>query len=104
MRRHLIGAVAVLCLLGAVWFKIRPPENEFQAQLESACCRAGALAAVVWLAYTEIRRMPGWFWLALPVLAVILVKWPRYMLYAVPIVVVMAIFKPPPKRRRPTGR
>ena len=99
---HAMGAgiLAVLLLLGALWFRIWPPQGGFQTQLEAACSRAGALAAVIWLAYSDIRRMPAWFWLVLPALAVILVRWPKYILYAVPVMIVLAILKPRSGRPR----
>ena len=102
MRRHLIGILAILLLLGAVWFKIFPPEphQSFLHGLDSACSRAGALAAVIWLAYSEIHRMPAWCWLSLPVLAVVLVKWPKCILYALPVIVIIAVLRPRTGKRR----
>jgi len=94
MRRHLIGILAILLLLGAVYFWIWPPQTSFQDGLNAACSRAGVLAAVVWLAYGEIRRMPAWFWLSLPVLAVVLVKWPKQAVLLIPIIIALAMLRP----------
>jgi hypothetical protein len=99
VRRHLIGIIALLSLLGAVTFWVWPPESAWSGQLEAACWRGGALASMLWLAYADIRRMPAWFWLSLPVLAAILVVRPRRFLYVIPIIVVLAILKPRARRR-----
>jgi len=100
VHRHLIGIIALLLLLGAVAFWIWPPESAWSGELEAACWRGGALAAVLWLAYADIRRMPAWFWLSLPVLIVILAVRPRRFLYVVPIIIALAILKPRARRRR----
>ena len=94
MRRHLIGIIALLLLVGGVVFWIWPPRGSWQGQLEAACWRVGALAAVIWLAYEQVQRMPAWFWVSLPALVVVLAKWPRWFLLAVPIVLALAILKP----------
>jgi hypothetical protein len=99
VRRHLIGIVALMLLLGAVVFWIWPPQGAWSGELEAACWRGGALASILWLAYTDLRRMPAWFWLSLPVLAVILALRPRRFLYVIPIIIVLAILKPRARRR-----
>jgi len=98
MRRHLIGIIAVLLFLGAVYYWIRPPQGSFQTQMEAACWRAGTLAAVLWLAYGEVRRMPAWFWIALPVLCVVLVRWPKQAVFAIPIIIALALLRPRVRR------
>jgi len=99
VRRHLIGIIALLSLLGAVTFWIWPPESAWSGELEAACWRGGALASILWLAYTDLRRMPAWFWLSLPVLVAILVVRPRRFLYVIPFIIALAILKPRARRR-----
>jgi hypothetical protein len=99
VRRHLIGILALLLLLGAGVFWIWPPQGAWSGQLEAACWRGGALASVIWLAYTDVRRMPAWFWLSLPLLTVVLVRWPRRFLYVIPVIIALAILKPQARRR-----
>ncbi len=100
MRRHLIGIIALLLCVGAVYFKFYPPEGGFLVGVESACYRAGALAAVIWLAYGEIHRMPVWFWVSLPLLVIVLAKWPKRLVYLIPIIILLAILKPRVGKRR----
>ena len=102
MRRHLIGIIALLMLLGVVYFRICPPEeaSTWAKQLEAACSRGGALAAVIWLAYVEIHRLPAWIWgLLLAVLVVVAIR-PRTALLAIPMIVVLAILRPRIGRKR----
>jgi hypothetical protein len=103
MRRHILGILAILLLLGGVVFLIWPPgEGEVQIQLESACWRIGACLAALWLAYPDLLRVPRWFWLTLPVLIVILAKWPRLFLLLIPVLILYAIFRPLLVHRSPT--
>ena len=100
MRRHLIGIIAVLSLLGAVACEIWPPQEAWGATLQSGLCRGGVLAAVVWLAYPEIRRMPAWLWsMLLGILVVVAIR-PRTVIVAVPIIIALAILRPRIGRRR----
>ena len=100
MRRHLIGIIALLSLLGAVAFWIWPPQSAFGIQLKAACARGGALAAVVWLAFPDVRRMPAWLWgILLGILVVVAIR-PKAVFLAIPIIIALAILKPRIGRRR----
>ncbi len=100
MRRHLIGIIALLLLIGAVVFWIWPPEGSAGLQLEAACWRVGALMSVLWVAYPQVHHMPVWLWAAIPVLIIILARWPRYFLVAIPVLIALAILKPRTTQRR----
>ncbi len=100
MRRHIIGILAVLLWLGAAWFYLQPPEGSAAAQFEAACWRMGALAAIIWVAYDDIHRMPRWLWgIALLVLVAVAVR-PRLTLLAIPLVVALAVLRPKWGRRK----
>ncbi len=100
MRRHLIGLIAVVLILGAVLFQIWPPTDAAYEGLRAACWRVGALMTVLWLAYPEVARLPAWLVGTIPVLGVILALRPRWLVIAIPIVIALAILKPkpPPKK------
>ena len=84
----------MLSLLGAAVSWIRPPQGAWGAMVQSGFCRGGVLAAVVWLAFPDVRRMPGWLWSVLLAILVVVVIRPRMVFLAVPIIVVLAILKP----------
>jgi hypothetical protein len=94
MRRHLIGVIALLLILGAVGFWIWPPEGAWGIGAEAGCWRLAIVLSVLWLAYPDVRRLPAWFWLLLPALVLILVFRPRWFLAAVPLILLLAILIP----------
>lgn len=100
MRRHLIGIIALLLFLGAVYYWIRPPQGSFQTQMEAACWRVGMLAGALWLAYPMVHRMPAWIWFAIPALVLVLARWPRYFPLAAVVMVALAILKPRAGKRQ----
>jgi hypothetical protein len=102
MRRHAIGILALLLVAGAVFFWIWPPapQDAFAVQSKAACWRMGALLCALWLAYPHVSRIPRWMLMPSLVLLVVLARWPRLLLIAVPIVIVLAILKPRVAPRR----
>jgi hypothetical protein len=92
-RRHVIGLIAlVLLAIGLGGWLLDDPQYK---GIEGVGWRAGALMAVWWLAYKDLRRLPAWLWAAIPVAIVILVKWPQRSLVLIPVVVLaLALFKP----------
>ena len=91
MRRHLVGILAILFLLGGVAFLIWPPSAQYD-QLSSICWHVGPILAALWLAYPDLCRLPGWVLLALPVLAIVLVRWPKFLLMLIPLLIALALF------------
>ena len=100
MRKHLIGIIALVLLSGAVFFWINPPDEGIGFGLEAACWRVGALMTVLWLAYDELYRVPAWLWPMALTLLVILAIRPRWFVFAVPIIVALAILRPRFGRRQ----
>jgi hypothetical protein len=89
MRRHLIGILAIIALLGAAGFWIWPQPG-WEAY-ESACWRMGAVLCAMWLAFPDVRRIPNWALAALPVVLFLLVRFPRQFLFAIPVMIVAAV-------------
>ena len=95
--------MAFALLFGGLVFWIWPfAEPGMQLQIESACWRMGACLAALWLAYPDLRNMPPWIWIALPMLILVLVKWPRLFLILIPLLILYAIFRPLLGHRAPT--
>jgi hypothetical protein len=92
-RRTLIGILAVFFLLGALACWIWPPTQGVGLEWESACWRFAPILAVLWLAYPELKRVPWWLWLVLPVALVIIVKWPKTFLLSIPFLVLVVLLK-----------
>jgi hypothetical protein len=94
VRRHLIGIIALLSLLGAGALWMWPPEETWHATVHAGLIKGGVLAAIVWLAYGDLRRMPGWLWsILLGILVVVAIR-PRAVLLAIPIIIALAILQP----------
>jgi hypothetical protein len=94
-RRHALGVLAIALLSGAAVFWFFPPEGNLQL-VEAACLRMGPVAAIFWIAWRELSRLPPWLVFLVPVVAALLVlrvRW-QYVLIAVPLVIVLWILKP----------
>ena len=101
MQRRLLAASAILLLVSAAVLWLWWPN----AELPMACCwRGGAILAAAWLAYDDVQRLPNWLLLILPLLLVVLVKWPRYFLMLIPVLIAWAVLRrilwPAASRRR----
>ena len=51
----------------------------------------GGVLLAAWLAYDDVQRLPNWLLLSLPVLLIVLVRWPRLLLLLIPALVVAFI-------------
>jgi hypothetical protein len=104
MRRHIVGVIALALFAAGAVFRVWP-----HPELEPFCWRLGAITAAFWLAYPDLLRLPAWLLAALPVLAIVLARWPKCLLLVIPVFVVLAILKPrwgprPPKRPGPANQ
>jgi hypothetical protein len=100
VRRHAIGIIAIVLLLGAVALWIWPLENDWYVPLKAACSRLGPCMAVLWIAYPEVKRLPAWLLPTIPLLIVILAVKPKLFLIALPIVILMLIIRPKGRQRK----
>lgn len=99
LRRTLLGVLAILCMLGALASWIWPPSEGMGLEWQAACWRFAPILAALWLAYYELKRVPWWLWLVLPVAIIIIVKWPRYLLLSIPILILLILLNLRFKRR-----
>ena len=90
MQRRILAISAIVFLLAAVAIHWQQPEAETALAF---CWRMGALLTAAWLAYDDVQRLPNWLLLTLPVLVVILVRWPRLLLLLIPALVLWAILR-----------
>ena len=99
-RRNLVGIVALVSLLGAAAMVVWPPDTLWAESVRAGLLRGGTLAAVVWLAYPDMCRLPAWLWVALLAILVVVAVRPRTILVAVPIILILAILRPRFGRRQ----
>jgi len=100
MRRHAIGIIALGLLAAAAALAIWPHEWADNVALLGALVRVGVVMVVLWLAYPDLQRLPGWIPAVVVVLLVILAFRPRWFLIALPIVIALAILRPRAPRSR----
>jgi hypothetical protein len=99
--RPTIGLLAVVLLIaGAV---LRDPSNETVSATGGACLRVGILMAIWWFAYPQLRHLPGWLVGACLVSFLFVMRWPRLLLVAIPLLAILWFLGPrtPRKPRAP---
>ena len=92
LRRNIVGLIALagFAIAALPWFV---PSLRAYSQLDYGW-RVGALTAAWWLAYNDLNRLPPWLLAGVPVLMIILVRWPKYFWLAIPVLIVLAILRP----------
>ena len=90
MQRRILGISAIVLLLGAVATWLWWPN----AEVPLACCwRGAALLGAAWLAYHDVQRLPNWLLFTLPILLIIMIRWPKLLLLAIPLLIVVAVLR-----------
>jgi hypothetical protein len=90
MQRRILACSTVCLLIGAVVIGWWQPDAESTL---SFCWRMGAILAAAWLAYDDVQRLPNWLLLAMPVILIVLVRWPRLLLLLIPALILWAILR-----------
>jgi hypothetical protein len=98
MRRHTLGIIAAVLLLTAAALWLFAVGGQYE-QLQGIAWRLGAFLAVWWLAYPDVDRLPGWLLVVLPATALIIAVRPKLLLWAIPILIVLALLRPRVKKR-----
>ena len=98
-RRTILGILAIFFMLGALGCWIWPPTHGVGLEWETTCWRIGPILAVLWLAYYDLKRIPWWLWLTLPVILIIIVKWPKYILLSIPFLILLVLLNKRMKSR-----
>ncbi len=92
-RRAILGILAVFFMLGALGTWFWPPTQGAGLEWQAACWRFAPILAVLWIAYYDLKRIPWWLWLTLPFILIIIVKWPRYLLFSIPFLILFILLK-----------
>lgn len=120
MRRHILGILALLFLVGGVAFWIWPPRPGSMEFLHGTCIKVGLVLAAIWAAYPQLVRLPGWVFGAIvagmvmlavrpKVTGTVLIAALRYSVYLVPLLVILWLLRPRAGKndrsgKGPTGR
>jgi hypothetical protein len=95
MQRHALGILAlVLLTVGIVG------QGRLDAGATGTCLRVGGVLAILWLAWPQMRGVPLWLAGALGVALVLIMRWPRLLLAALPLAVLLWLLRPRAPRRR----
>jgi hypothetical protein len=92
MPRYYLAILAAACFVGAVVFMIWPLVAGSE-QIVSFLWRLGALTAVLWLAYPDLMRIPRWLAAAVPIVLIVLVKWPKLIFVIVPAIITLVVLQ-----------
>jgi hypothetical protein len=90
MQRRILAAIAILSFFAAIVMMVWFPGEEMALAF---CWRFCAIAAASWLAFDDIQRLPGWILIALPVILIVLVRWPRLLWMLIPLLIVLAVLR-----------
>ncbi|MCX7427463.1 MAG: hypothetical protein NTW96_17765 [Planctomycetia bacterium] len=101
MRRHAIGVITLLLLLGAAalhaWMAASGESAAVEAA-ELAFWRVAALMAVLWMAWPDLNRLPAWMLVFVPVVLLLIAVRPRWAIYLIPVLLVVALLRPRKKK------
>ncbi len=70
--------------------------------LGAACLRVGLMMAILWFAQPQLRNFPRWLVTTIVVVLLIAMRWPKFLLLALPVIAVMWLLRPRgPRATRP---
>ena len=95
MHRPTIGLIAVVLLVAGLLIG-----GSGDQTLASACLRIGVLMSLLWLAHPQLERMPRWMVLVGGVGVFVVMRWPKLLVLALPVAVVLWLLRPRAGRER----
>jgi hypothetical protein len=96
--RPAIGFFAVVLL--AVGLVVRDPANDTLTATSGAALRVGLLMAIWWFAYPQLQHIPRWLAVACGLTLLLVIRWPRMLLVAIPLLALLWFLGP----RAPRGK
>lgn len=94
--RATIGLFAILLL--AVGMIARASSDETLAAASGASLRVGVVMAIWWLAYPQAKYIPRWLSVACVVTLLLVMRWPKLLLVAIPLLAVLWFLGPRARR------
>ena len=93
MHRPTIGLIAiVLLVVGLATY------GQSDQTLSSACLRVGVVMAILWFAHPQLSNLPRWAVAAGGVGLFVVARWPRLLVIALPLAVILWLLRPRPRR------
>ena len=90
MRRHILGLIALACLVWAVILSWLPALVPYQAA-GAMGLRLGLVFGALWLAWPELLRLPGWVWYVLLIGVVLLIFARNILIFLLPALAVATV-------------
>ena len=90
IRRRILAVATVASLLAAAAIWLWRPEMDLELAFFT---RTGGVLLAAWLAYDDVQRLPGWVLLVLPVLLIVLARWPRLFFLLIPAIILYALLR-----------
>ena len=91
MRRHLLGLITLALLAWAAVATCYLPLRDYEPAGKIAL-RIGLVLGVLWLAWPDLHRLPGWAWCVLPIGLVVLIYAKSLLVYLIPLFAVTTTF------------
>ena len=102
MRRLGFGIAAVFFLIAGCYFWWRSPRGA-EIWVQGAAVRIGLVLTAIWLAYPELKRIPGWLSAVLLIAFAVVAIRPRLVVVVAPAIFAIWILRPrQPKSKRST--
>jgi hypothetical protein len=90
--RPAIGFFAVVLLAFGVL--ARNASDETLAGASGAGLRVGVLMAIWWFAYPQLQYLPRWLAIACGLVLLLVIRWPKLLLVAIPLLAVLWFLGP----------
>ncbi|MDO4585129.1 MAG: hypothetical protein Q4D62_13625 [Planctomycetia bacterium] len=107
IRQHTIGCLALFTLLcGVILWLLGYSQQPQILPYYSICWRLGPVLALWWLAWNQLKILPAWAYLSVPMVLVALVINRKLVLLAIPLAILLSLLNHPwlkrgRKRRKP---
>jgi len=95
MHRPSIGLIAIALLAVGVFTRQEP-----DSAVSGACLRMGAVMAIWWFAHPQMHNLPRWLILVILASFVIVLRWPKLLLFALPVFAALWLLRPRANRSR----
>ena len=100
--RASIGLFAVVLLVAGLI--LRNPSSETLSATGGACLRVGMLMAIWWFAYPQLQYIPRWLAVACGLALLLVIRWPKLLLVAIPFLAVLWFLGPRAPRDQSTTK